>query len=565
MKKFFPILHWLPRYEWRYIKNDAIAGLTVGTMLIPQGMAYALLAGLPPIMGLYAALIPLIVYPLMGTSRQLSVGPVAMDSLLVAVGVSVMARQGSEEYIALAMLLAVMVGVLQFLMGMFRLGFLVNFLSQPLISGFTSAAALIIAFSQVKHILGIDFAGSQQIYKVLWRIGNHLHEIHWVSLEIGIGCLLLLLVLKKWRPSWPGAMIAIILSTLFVWLSGLDKSGLAIVGAVPDGFPKPAIPNLQWTTILEMLPLAATIALISFMEAIAVAKKIAAKEGYTINANQELMALGVANSAAGIFNGYPIAGSFSRTAVNAEAGAKSALSSIFNAIVIGVTLLLLTPLFYYMPKAVLAAIVIVAVSGLIDIREARRLFYIRRQDFMVLIFAFAITLLFGAFYGIILSAVASLVLIIQRISRPHIALLGQIPGTNVLRNPKRAPNAEEIEGLIIFRMDASLYYANVSYLKDKIQASIARRDTPVKAFILDATSINEIDATAALALYDIIDELHSQDVEFYLTNVKGPVRDVMARAGLYEKLGRDHFFFSKKAAVKSFLDEQEDTNEESGD
>lgn len=556
MKSFFPILSWLPDYRKDFFKNDLIAGFTVAVMLIPQGMAYALLAGLPPIMGLYAALVPLFVYPFLGTSRQLSVGPMAMDSLLVAAGISLLAEQGTPDYIMLAMALALVVGIIQFLMGLMRLGFLVNFLSQPVINGFTSAAAFIIGFSQVKHLLRVEFPGSQQIVTVIWRIIQYLPEMHLLTLLLGLGCLALMLAIKRWRPTWPGALIVIVISTFIVWKFDLHGKGVLIVGEVPQGLPSPKIPQMDMDKVLHMIPIAFTIALISFMEAVAIAKKIAAQKRYTIDANQELIALGTGNFFAGFLGGYPTGGSFSRTAVNVHAGAQTPLASTFNALAIATTLLFLTPLFYYLPEAALAAIVIVAVIGLVDVHEPFRLYKIRKEDAVVLIFAFFITLLLGVRNGILLSVLLSLIIIIRRISRPHVALLGRIPGTEILRNPKRAPNAEDIEGLVIFRIDASLYFANVSYLQDKIYESIEQRKSPVKALIIDASSINEIDAPAAEALVEIAEDLVAQNIELYFTNVKGPVRDIMKRAGLYQKLGRDHFFFSKKDAVRHYLGDQ---------
>ncbi len=561
MKSFFPILTWFPNYRRNFLRNDLIAGFTVAVMLIPQGMAYALLAGLPPIMGLYAALVPLFVYPFLGTSRQLSVGPMAMDSLLVAAGISLLAEQGTPDYIMLAMALALVVGIIQFLMGLMRLGFLVNFLSQPVISGFTSAAALIIGFSQVKHLLRVEFPGSQQIFTVIWQIFQHLSEVHTLTLLLGLSCLAVLLALKRWRPTWPGALIVIVISTFIVWKFDLHGKGVLIVGNVPQGLPSPKLPKMDADKVLHMIPIAFTIALISFMEAVAIAKKIAAQKRYTIDANQELIALGTGNFFAGFFGGYPTGGSFSRTAVNVHAGAQTPLASIFNALAITTTLLFLTPLFYYLPEAALAAIVIVAVIGLIDIREPFRLNKIRQEDAIVLVFAFLMTILLGVRNGILLSVIMSLIVIIRRISHPHVALLGQIPGTTILRNPKRASKAKYIEGLIIFRIDASLYFANVSYLKDKIYESIEQRKSPVKALIIDASSINEIDAPAAEALLEIAEDLALRNIELYFTNVKGLVRDIMRRAGLYQKLGSDHFFFSKKDAVRHFLKENPESSQ----
>ena len=514
-------------------------------MLIPQGMAYALLAGLPPVTGLYAAIVPLIIYPIFGTSRHLSVGPVAMDSLLVAAGVGMLADQGSENYLALAILLGVMVGLIQLLMGLFRLGFIVNFLSRPLINGFTSAATIIIALSQIKHLFRIEVEGSQKIHLVLSRIMDGIDGLHSTTLLLGMGCIAVLVILKKWKPRWPAAFITVVMSIVTVSVFNLNELGVRVVGETPKGFPSFRIPEWNSNLLLDMLPIAFTIALISFMEGIAIAKQFADKEGYTIRSNQELIAIGMSNTASGLFGGYPIAGSFSRTAVTKQSGGQTGMSSVFNALTIALTLLFLTPLFYFMPNVALASVVIVTVLGLIDLKEPKRLAKIRKRDFSILFFSFILTLFFGAWQGILLAAIASLVLIIHRISYPNVVHLGQLPGTTAFRNIKRNPTAIEVAGVILFRIDASLYYANSSYLKDSIQKSIANANDPIKAFAIDATSINEIDATASSTLSEIIDELSSQGIDFYFTDVKWQVRDSFERSGLLEELGADHFFIEK--------------------
>ncbi len=554
MHKVFPILTWLPKYKSAYFRNDLIAGVTVAVLLIPQGMAYAMLAGLPPISGLYAALIPLITYTIFGSSRHLSVGPVAIDSMLVATGVGMISQTGTENFMMLAGLTAVLVGTLQFIIGAVRLGFTVNFLSTPVISGFTSAAALIIASSQLKHILGISVPRSTYIFSTFSNIFQNIGDTNISTLLLGLASILLLIGIKKYFPTIPGALVVVVLSTLSVWLFGLDKFGIIIVGDVPGGLPSFEIPEFNLTTIRELIPISLTIALMSFMEAIAVGKKFAAKHNYTIDANIELKSVGLSNISSGFFGGYPMAGSFSRTAINSDAGAKTQVSSLINALVIALTLLFLTPLFYYMPTAVLAAIIIVAVSSLFDIAEPKRLYLVKRTDFLVLVFSFSATLFLGVQYGIFVGIAASLLMIIRRISNPHIAKMGQIPNSETLRNLNRDKNAEEIEGLFIFRVDASLYFANVSFLKDLIETNTLAPGKQIKAVIFDASSINEIDSSADTGLHEIAETLKKRDIELYFTNVKGQVRDTMRLSGFENKLGKDHFFLSKKAAVKHYIE-----------
>jgi SulP family sulfate permease len=453
--------------------------------------------------------------------------------------------------LALAILLALMVGVMQFLMGAFRLGFLVNFLSQPVINGFTSAAAIIIGLSQVKHLFNVNFQGSQQVHIVLIRLMEQLPNMHWQTLIIGLSGIAFLMVLKKKKPSWPGALIGVILSTLSVWFFDLHKMGISIVGDVPEGLPALQIPDWNWAIITDMIPIAFTIALISFMEAIAVAKKFASKEGYKVDPNQELIALGVCNTGAGLFGGYPIAGSFSRTAVNAHAGARTTISSFFNALTIALTLVVLTPLFYYMPKAILAAIVIVAVIGLIDTKEPVRLYKLRKKDFLSLLFAFIVTLLLGARMGVLLSAIASVVLIIYRISYPNVAVLGRKEGTKVFRNTVKYPDYKELDHLMILRIDASLYYANAGYMKDKVIENLMERPE-TNVILIESASVNEIDATAMATIFELLDELRLKGIKLYFSDLKSSLRDIFEKSGFNERLGEDHFYIRREDFIEDF-------------
>ncbi len=549
-RKVFPILDWLPAYRRRNLGPDLAAGITIGAMQIPQGMAYAMLAGLPPITGLYAALAGLVVYPVLGTSRQLSVGPTALDSLLVASALGTLGSLSQNAYTTMAALLAIMIGTIQLTMGALRLGFLVNFLSQPVISGFASAAAFIIGISQLKYLFRVDVHNSQQIHQVLIQLWEHLREIHGPTFALGVGFLLFMILLRIWKPTWPSALLVVVFSIILVRVLHLEQTGLRIVGTMPHGLPHVQWPRIGLSQLEALVPAAFTIALISFMESIAIAKKFAEVEGYTVRHNQELIALGFSDLAAGTFGGYHVGGSPSRTAANVFAGARTQLASLFTALTIALTLLFFTPLFYYLPQAALAAIVIMAVTGLVDFREPIRLWRIRKEDFAVLATTFVATLALGVIRGLLLGIAISLVTIIRRISYPEFAILGRVPGTNILRNIKRAPEAREIEGLLIFRLFASLYFANVLYLKDQLQHALARRRGKVKMVLFDASSINEIDAQAVRALEELADDLARRGIGFYMSNVRGPVRDVLQRASFYRKLGADHFFYSKEEAVE---------------
>lgn len=547
-----PILQWVPRYNKENFQGDLTAGITVTAMLIPQGMAYAMLAGLPPIYGLYASIAPPFIYALIGTSRQMSVGPVALDSLLVAAGVGAMAELGSDGFIVLAILLAAMVGLIQFLMGVARLGFVVNYLSYPVLTGFTTAAALIIGFSQLKHFLGLSLPQTHHIHSILWSAIQQIGEINLVTLVIGIGSIIAMSLLKRWNKKLPGAITVVIISTCLVWLFDLHTFGVSIVGEVPSGLPSLGLPDFNSESVQMLLPLALTIALIGFTQTISVAKTFAAKNQYRVDANQELMAVGMANIVGSILKGYPVSGGISRSAVNAQAGAQTTVASMITAILIAVTLLFLTPLFYYMPHAVLAAIIMTAVNGLIDTNEMRYLFKVKKSEGALLVLTVIATLLLGIIQGLLLGIAASILLFISVNSKPNAAILGRLPGTDIFRNIKQFPEATFIPGLIILRIDASFYFANAEFLKDKLTEVVEGYNYLLQAIILDASSINDLDSSADTALNEIAADLKKRDIALYIAGVKGPVRDVMKRSGLYDALGAERFFFTIDAAVRRF-------------
>jgi SulP family sulfate permease len=554
LRQFVPLLDQLADYEQEQLQGDLSAGLTVGVMLIPQGMAYALIAGLPPIYGLYAALVPLVAYALFGTSRQLAVGPVAMVSLLVAASVGPIAGGDTEQYIALTLMISVMVGLFQFILGVARFGFLVNFLSHPVLSGFTSAAALIIGLSQLKHLLGVDIPRSNYIHEILASAYAKMGAIDPTTLALGLGSIALLVVLKRWKKAFPGALVAVVLTTAAVWAFGLHQDGVAIVGDVPRGLPDFFVPSFELDTIQSLIPATLTIALVGFMESIAVAKVYASRHRYEVDANKELIGLGLANLFGAFFRAYPTTGGFSRTAVNDQAGAQTNLAGLFSAVVIALTLLLLTPLFYYMPKAVLAAIVMVAVFGLIDIEEARYLWRVDRKDFGLMMLTAAATLALGIEEGILVGVIVSLIAIIHEISQPHTAVEGRLPGTETYRNLQRNPEAMTRASVVVVRMDASLSFANASTFKDLIM-ELDVKDPELRAVVINMYPVNRVDSTGAHTLHEIIEDCRRNGVDIYFAGVKGPVRDVLAEAGVIEQAGTDHFFHEVHDAVETASDE----------
>lgn len=562
-RQYIPILSWLPSYGKTEFKGDLAAGLTVGIMLIPQGMAYAMIAGLPPIYGLYASLFPLVIYAIFGTSRQLAVGPVAMDSLLVAAGIGAVLVGMPETdpaylqtYIELAILLAFMVGIIQLILGVLRMGFLVNFLSHPVISGFTSAAALIIAFSQLPHLLGINIPRSSFVHEILIDIIRHISEISIPTLIMGLSAMGLLFFLKKWKKSFPAPLVAVILGILAVWLLGLEQQ-VSIIGTIPKGLASPGIPTMSWDRIQDLLPIAFTLALIGFMEAIAIGKAVRAKhKNYKIVPNQELIAIGLSNIVGSLFKGFPVTGGFSRTAVNDESGAKTGMASIISAGLILVTLLFLTPLFYFLPTAVLAAMIMLAILKLINWKEAVYLWKSKKDDFAMMIITFLATLSMGIEEGILIGVALSLGMVIFRSSYPHIAVLGLVPGTTQYRNVNRFKQVVPPAGMLILRLDAQLYFANLNFFREKIDKMLDAATEPIEQLIIHAGAINAVDSSAIHALEDLYEDCKKAGISLYFTGVKGPVRDVLEKCGFAQKIGEGYFFLSVHDAVVFIQDKQ---------
>jgi len=554
LKKFFPILTWLSAYKKAWLSDDLAAGLTVGVMLVPQGMAYAMIAGLPPVYGLYAAMIPQLVYAIFGTSRQLAVGPVAMDSLLVAAAVTMIAEVGTDQYIVLALLLAFMMGSVQLILGLLRMGFLVNFLSKPVISGFTSAAALIIGLNQLKHLLGVDIARSNYIHSILYEASLQLSSINLITLAIGIAGIIILKNIKKLHKAVPGALVAVVLGILLVQFLNLEDAGVKIVGIVPEGLPGFAVPDLNSVHFKELIPAALTLALIAFMEAVSVAKAIQSKHKgeYEIDANQELIGLGLGNVVGSFFGSFPTTGGFSRSAVNDQAGAKTNMAAIISAALIALTLLFLTPLFYYLPQAILASIIMVAVFGLIDIKYPKFLWRTRREDFFMLLIAFIITIGIGIKEGILIRVVISLVAMIYRSTKPHYAILGRFPDSNVFRNIERFDNLIVRDDILIIRYDADLYFANISHFIDSIKKEVVIKGDNVKLVILHSNSIAHVDSTAYQALSELIVELEQQKIMFYFSDMIGPTRDFLEKAGMNEIGQKEKSFVDVYTSISYF-------------
>ena len=533
VSRLLPLLGWWPDYTARVLRADLFAGLTVGVMLVPQAMAYASLAGMPPAAGLYAAVVPVVVYALLGSSATLAVGPVAIISLMAAATLAPLADGDPNRYAALAAVLALMVGALQLLMGLLRLGAVVNFLSHPVLSGFTSAAAIVIAASQVADLLGLDAERSKTLPEAVTEATAALATAHGPTIAVAAGSVLALVLLKRFLPRVPGALVVVAGVTALSTVLVLRENGVAVLGHVPGGLPAPSLPDINVGDLVALAPSALAIALVGYLEGIAVAKSLAARVRRTVSPDGELVAVGGANLTAGLFGAFPVAGGFSRSAVNFSAGARTPVASLITAAVVALTALFLTPLFHDLPKAVLAAIIVVAVASLVDVRGALRTWRTRRSDGLALTATFLVTLLAGVEAGIGAGVAFSLAAFLWHTSRPHIAELGMEPDTGVFLNLTRYQGLRRTPGVKILRVDAPLYFANAERVKDALLK--AAQGEGVQTLVLDASGIGACDSDCAHALADLDRALTARGVVLRVATVRGPVRDVLARDGLWAR------------------------------
>ena len=553
IKRLIPILEWLPNYNISRFRGDLIAGITVGIILIPQGIAYALIAGLPPVYGLYCALAPQVMYAILGSSRQVAIGPVAMDSLIVATGVSTLALTGSDSYIAIAILLALIVGSIQFLMGVLRLGFIVNFLSKPVITGFTSAVALIIGLNQFRNLFGVDFIQSHQIQYLLIDFWNKYLNINVNTTVIGLLSAIVILYFRKIDKRIPNALIVAAVGILIMRYFGNQLNDVAIIEHIPSGLPSFSIPQIDTDIIRELMPIVLTLVMVGYLETMTIGKSLEPKQDeYRIRPNQELIALGLANMVGSLFKAYPVTSSFSRSAINQESGATTGMASLISVAMILITVLFLTPLFYHLPKTVLAAIIMVAVFGLVNIKEAIFLFKANNLDFWLLVATFFSTLTLGIEYGIMTGVGLSLIILIYRTSRPYIAELGKVPDSDFYRNKMRFSDVILDNEILAFRFDAQIFYANAAYFRDHLDMMAEKKGNALKLIVLDAESINRVDSTGIEMLIERIKYYQKKGILFYFAGVKGPVRDDLFRGGILKIIDINHFFMRVNGAVNFY-------------
>lgn len=554
LQRYFPILDWGKKYDKSTATSDLVAAVIVTIMLIPQSLAYALLAGLPPEVGLYASILPLVAYAIFGTSRALAVGPVAVVSLMTASAVGELAQQGTPEYLGAAIVLALLSGLMLVAMGLFRLGFLANLLSHPVISGFITASGLLIASSQLKHILGVPAHG-HTLYDILLSIISHLNEINWITFGIGAASAIFLFWVRKGLRALllrsglqpflanglakAGPVAAVAVTTIASAVFQLGDRGVRIVGDIPSGLPVPQLPSFDSDLWLALAGPALLISVIGFVESVSVAQTLAAKKRQRIEPDQELIGLGASNIASAISGGYPVTGGFARSVVNFDAGAATPAAGAFTAIGIALATLFLTPLLTYLPQATLAATIIVAVLSLVDFGAIKRTFAYSKSDFTAMAATILITLFFGVEPGVVAGVTLSIALHLYRSSRPHMAIVGVVPGSEHFRNVDRHKVVTG-DRVLALRVDESLFFANSRYLEDRIYALVADRPD-IEHVVLMCPAVNEIDASALESLEEINHRLKDSGVSFHLSEVKGPVMDRLKRTDFLENLTGEVF------------------------
>ena len=571
--RLFPFMGWMGQIrDPNVLRADLLAGITVALVLIPQSMAYAQLAGLPAYFGLYIAFMPVVIAALWGSSKQLATGPVAVVSIMTAtalapiIGGTVQSNpELAAQYIPLAMFMALLVGMFQLFLGVFRLGVIVNFLSHPVIVGFTNAAALVIGLSQLSKIFGVSMPGAPSDHFLsvrIWGVLQQLGETHYPTLIMGMAAFLIMWSLKKYMPKFPGVLIAVVSTTVVSWIIGYEGMNGKVVGIVPEGLPAFTAPEIDLELAIQLLPSAMIIALVGFMEAISIAKAMAAKTKDRIDPNQELIGQGLGNIVGSFSQAYPSSGSFSRSAVNLNAGAKTGWSSVFTGLVVLITLLFLTPLLYHLPKAVLAAVIMMAVIGLINFKAIKHAYAANKHDGIAAVVTFIATLSFAPHLdkGIMIGAGLSIIFYLYRTMSPRVAILGRYKD-GTLRDLKVHPDLPKDENVVVVRFDGSLYFANVAYFEDAMLKAIA--DNPNAKFILvDGYGINQLDASGEEVLHQMVQRLHDVGIILVFSGLKRQILEVMGHTGLREYIGSDNIFATTDQALESIYQRLEAVQEQ---
>jgi len=570
LRSLLPIIIWLQRYKRTWLRADLMAGLAVWAMMVPQALAYAGIAGVPPVYGLYAIPLAMIAYAVFGTSRTLCVGPESAIAIISAVTVGGLVVQDPNEFLVLTSLLTLIVGALFVVFGLLRLGWVANFLSQPVLQGFTQGIALIVIVGQIPLVFGTEAEFARMVSELVESVPTGFFAKAWLVMAtlghaslpttiVGLASLALLVAFKRFMPGAPSALIAVLLSVLAVSLLGLAAHGVKVIGEVETGMVSLAVPALSLDKVGGLMPGAFAIVLLGYSVSLSVAAAGAQVTGEDVNPNQELVGLGMANLGAAFSSGFVVCGSLSRGVVIRQAGGKTQVVSLVNAGLVFLTLLFALPLFFNLPNATLSAIVILALSGVLDFAYFRRLYRIDHGEFTYGMAALFGVLVLGILEGVALGVILALVVLIRRVSRPTTVVLGRLPGTDAYRDITANPEAEEFPGLLIFRFDAPVIFPNAGYFAGTVRRLIAEAASPIRQVLVPAQQINQLDSTGADQLAKLQTELGAKGIAFSFAEVKSALQEMMRQTGLEGKIGSDHFYESIEDGVQAFLHRKDHT------
>ncbi len=561
---YFPILQWLPQYKFSWLRADIVAGLTVWAVMVPESMAYAGIAGVPALVGLYTVPIPLIAYALFGTSRTMVVGPDSATALISmgTVGAVVASHSGATqvaEFIAITSALALIVGVIFLVLGLARMGWVANFIPTPVMKGFIQGLVWVTIIGQIPKLFGIS-GEHGNFFEQLFAIIPDMANLNPITTAIGLGCLVLMVVIKRFIPRLPSALTALVISIIVVSLFDLSAQGVSIVGKVEQGLPTLAMPKFTLEQLQLLIPGALAIVLLGYAETLGAAKAASAKSGGSIDPNQELVSHGPANIGSAFSGGFVVVGSLSKTSVSMGAGGKTQMASLVNALFVILTLMFLLPLFTNLPHAALAAIVIHAMLGLLDFAYLKNLWKQSRMELSIAMAAYLAVMIIGVLPGMGLGVALSIILLIYRASSPHSAVLGRVPDSNAFRDVSRRKNLQTTPGLLVFRFDSSLFFASANHFEAALQARISAAEEPVRQVLIDAESVNLMDSTATDMLLKLQVALQKKSIVLSFTRVRDPIKDRMALAGVVDAVGDNHFYDTVIEGVEAFGNsEQEKT------
>jgi SulP family sulfate permease len=553
VQRWLPITAWVAGYRRQLFRGDAIAALTVIGLLVPESMAYAQIAGVPPQAGLYATLAGLVIYAIFGTSRQLVCSPTSTAAIMAAAVVATNGASNPARAAALVAMVAILAGLFSVAAGAARLGFISAFLARPVVTGYVIGLALTIIVRQVPKLLGLHLPPSGNFLRFLWAELTHLGHTSATTLVLSAVALALLFGLRRWLPSVPGALIVLVLGIVAAAALHLGAHGVALVGSIPSGLPAPHLPNISAADVLKLLPSAAGVAIVVYAEALSGARTFAVKHSYEIDANQELIALGLANIGAGAFGGIVVSGGLSGSALSDSSGARSQLTGLMGAVVMLLTVLFVTRVLHDLPDAILGAVVVRAVWGLIDVKELRRFARVRFVDVLPALAALVGVLALGVLPGLGVAVGLSLAILIYRSSRPHAAVLGRVPGEHTYTDIERHPENETFPGLLILRVDGQLFFANAGFAVDHLNQLLTAAQPPPRIVVWDLETTTDLDVTAAETLVRLVTQLRASGRDIVFARVRDPVKDIFQRCGLLDLLGGDHIFLTVDDAVHDCL------------